>query len=115
MRVKGGPKSKNKRKRILKKTEGFTGRSRNALRVAARALDRSMAFNFIGRKLLKRDMRSLWITRITAATRARGLSYSTFMHSLKLKNIEINRKMLADIAATEPKVFDKIVEAAAAK
>ena len=112
MRVKGGPKPKNKRKRILKKTEGFQGRPRNTLRAAARSLERAMAFNYQGRKLLKRDMRSLWISRITAATRVRGLSYSKFMHGLKIKNIDLNRKMLADLAATNPKVFDVIVQAA---
>ena len=91
MRVKGGPKAKDRRKKVLKKTEGFRGRAKNAFTVAERALIRAMAFNYKGRKLLKRDMRSLWISRITPAVRERGMSYSKFMGSLKAKNIELNR------------------------
>lgn len=111
MRVKGGPKSKNRRKRVLKKTEGFRGRTRNTLVAASEALDRAMAYNYRDRKVKKRDMRGLWISRITAAVRARGFSYSAFIHAMKLKNVMINRKMLADLAATSPKAFDKIVQA----
>ena len=115
MRVKGGPKGKNRRSKILKATEGFQGRARNAFRIASRALDRAMAYNYRDRKNLKRNMRQLWITRITAAVRARGLSYSKFMGSLKAQNIDINRKMLADLAATNPHSFDEVIKAASVK
>lgn len=110
MRVKGGPKSKNRRKRVLKLTEGFTGRSRNAAACAAEALDRAMAYNYRDRKAKKRDFRRLWITRITAGARQSGTSYSALMHALKTKNILINRKILADLAATEPQVFHQILK-----
>jgi len=110
MRVKGGPKSKNRRKRVLKLTEGFTGRSRNAAACAAEALDRAMAFNYRDRKHNKRDFRRLWITRITAGARQWGSSYSALMHALKNKNVQLNRKMLADLAATEPKVFEQVLK-----
>jgi large subunit ribosomal protein L20 len=112
MRVKGGPKSKNRRKRILKLTEGFTGRARNTLVTASEAADRKMAFNYRDRKVKKRTARALWITRLTAASRERGFSYSQVISALKSKNIEINRKMLADLAATEPKAFDQILQSA---
>lgn len=114
MRVKGGPKSKNRRKRVLKQTEGFTGRPRNTLVSANEALDRAMAYNFRDRKAKKRNIRSLWIARLTAAARADGKSYSGFIRDLKLKNIGLNRKMLADLAATSPKVFDQILKMASA-
>ncbi|MBN8555824.1 MAG: 50S ribosomal protein L20 [Deltaproteobacteria bacterium] len=112
MRVKGGTKSKNRRKRVLKKTEGFTGRARNTLVTATEALDRAMAFNYRDRKVLKRNIRSLWITRLTAAARAHGTSYSRLINALKTKKIDLNRKMLADLAATEPKVFTQILKVA---
>lgn len=112
MRVKGGPKSKNRRKRVLKKTEGFTGRARNTLVTAMEALDRAMAYNYRDRKALKPTMRGLWITRLTAAARARGLSYSKLINSLQTSKISLNRKMLADLAATEPQAFDQVLKAA---
>ncbi len=112
MRVKGGPKAKNRRRRVLKKAEGFSGRIRNTAVAAAEAVDRAMAYNYRDRKAKKRNIRALWISRITAATRARGLNYSGLIKKLKDKNIIINRKMLADLAATEPKAFDQILKAA---
>jgi large subunit ribosomal protein L20 len=115
MRVKGGVKAKNRRKRVLKKTEGFTGRARNTLVTAMESLDRAMAFNFRDRKARKSTMRGLWITRLTAAARAQGLSYNKLIHSLKVSNIGLNRKMLADLAATEPTTFDKVLKAAGLK
>src|SRR3954470_23915930 len=99
MRVKGGPKAKNRRKRVLKKTEGFTGRIRNTAVAATEALDRAMAYNYRDRKAKKRVMRSIWIGRLTAATRERGGSYSKLIHALDLKKVIINRKILADLAA----------------
>ena len=110
MRVKGGPKSKNRRKRVLKQTEGFTGRPRNTLVAATEALDRAMAYNYRDRKALKGNMRAIWITRLTAAARSRGFSYSGLIKALKDKNILLNRKMLADLAATSPKSFDSVLK-----
>ncbi len=115
MRVKGGTKSKNRRKRVLNKTEGFRGRARNTLVTASETLDRAMAFNYRDRKALKSNMRSLWITRLTAALRAEGYSYSRFIKALKDSQITLNRKMLADLAATEPLVFSKLVKTLALK
>lgn len=112
MRVKGGFVAKNRRKKVLKQTEGFTGRARNANKIAQQALDRAMAYNFRDRKNLKREMRSLWITRITAAARARGLSYSKLMGALTSQKILLNRKQLADLAMTNPKSFDQVVKSA---
>lgn len=110
MRVKGGPKSKNRRKRVLKHTEGFTGRPRNTLVAASESLDRAMAYNYRDRKAKKRTIRSLWITRLTAAARAGGKSYSGMIHALKSKNVGLNRKMLSDLAATSPKVFEAVLK-----
>jgi len=112
MRVKGGPKAKNRRKRVLKHSEGFRGRIRNTAVAAAEAVDRAMVFNYRDRKVKKRTMRSTWILRLTAAGRARGLNYSGIIRALKLKDIVINRKMLADLAATEPKAFDQVLKTA---
>lgn len=112
MRVKGGPKSKNRRKRVLKRTEGFTGRIRNTLVAATEALDRAMAYNYRDRKALKSEARSVWIVRLTAAMRTYGLSYSALIRALKLKKIALNRKILADLAATDPKSFDQVVKTA---
>ncbi|TVQ80019.1 MAG: 50S ribosomal protein L20 [Bradymonadales bacterium] len=115
MRVKGGPKGKIRRKRVTKLTEGFRGRSKSSNKLARQALDRAMAFNYRDRKRLKRDMRSLWIIRITAAARLRGFSYSRLMDALRKSEIGMNRKMLAEIAATEPKAFDQILSASGLK
>lgn len=112
MRVKGGPKSKNRRKRVLKQTEGFTGRPRNTLVAAMESLDRAMAYNYRDRKAKKRNMRGLWITRLTAAARAHGISYSNLFKGLKAKKIDLNRKMLADLAMTAPKAFEQVLKAA---
>lgn len=110
MRVKGGPKGKNRRKKILKQAEGFRGRSKSSHKLAMRAVDRSMAYANRDRKNRKRNMRRLWITRITAAVRANGYSYSKFMGALKKQNIELNRKMLSQLAATDPKSFDNLLQ-----
>ena len=110
MRVKGGPKSKNRRKRVLKQTEGFRGRSRNAFGCAMEALDRAMQYQYRDRKAKTRHARELWIVRLTAAARSHGFSYSKMIKALKDKQISINRKMLADLAATEPKTFEQIMK-----
>ncbi len=110
MRVKGGPKAKNRRKRLHKLSEGMTGRARNTMAVTAEHVDRKLAYSYEHRKAKKRDFRALWITRITAAARARGFSYSGLVRAMKLKNVALNRKVLADLAATEPKAFDQVVK-----
>ncbi len=110
MRVKGGPKRKNRRKKILNYTEGMRGRAKDAHKLALRAMERSLAYAQRDRKARKRNMRRLWIVRITAAVRARGVSYSKFMAALKSQNIDLNRKMLANLAATDPKSFDNLLQ-----
>ena len=110
MRVKGGVTGIRKRKKVLKQTEGFRGRSKNARKLAMQSLDRALAYNYRDRKALKRNMRRLWITRITAAARLRGLSYSKLMGALNKAELHLNRKVLADLAATQPAHFDQILK-----
>jgi len=103
--------NKNKRKRaILKQTKGFWGSKSKLVRVANQALMKSLQYAYIGRKLRKRDMRQLWITRINAACRQNGLSYSKFMNGLKVNNINLNRKVLADMAVNDKAGFASLVE-----
>jgi len=109
------PRSKNavasraKRKKILAQAKGFYGKRKNVYTVAKNVLEKGLAYKYVGRKLKKRDYRSLWITRINAATRAEGLSYSVFMHKLSEKGIDLNRKVLADLAMNEPDAFKKLI------
>lgn len=107
-RVKRGNKRLQKRKGILKLARGYRGTKSKLYRHAKEQVERSLNFAFSGRKIKKRDFRSLWITRIGAAARANGLSYSQFMHGLKLANITLNRKVLADLAVNEPAAFTEI-------
>jgi len=109
-RVKRGTITKKRHKRLLKQTKGFWGQRKNVFRRAKESLMRAMAYAFKSRKLKKRDMRALFITRITAATRERGMSYSAFIHGLKKADIQLNRKMLSQIAVFEPKVFTTLVD-----
>jgi large subunit ribosomal protein L20 len=111
-RVKRGLCTKKRHKRLLKKTKGFWGQRSNIFRRAKETLLRAMAFAFVGRKLKKRTTRALFITRIGAAVKPLGLSYSVFIHRLKLSNIELNRKMLSQLAIFEPQGFSKIVDIA---
>ncbi len=113
-RIKGGVTTRQRHKRLLKQTKGFWGIRKNAFRKAKETLLRAMAYAFVGRKHRKRDFRSLFITRINAAVRPLGLSYSTFIHKLKLKNIELNRKMLGQLAVLDSQTFDAIVNFAKA-
>jgi large subunit ribosomal protein L20 len=109
------PRSKNavasraRRKRILKQAKGFYGKRKNVYTVAKNVLEKGLTYAYVGRKLKKRDYRSLWITRINAAVREEGLTYSEFIHKLAAKNIEINRKVLADLAMNEPESFKSLV------
>ncbi|CAE09936.1 50S ribosomal protein L20 [Wolinella succinogenes] len=111
-RVKTGTVRRQRHKKVLKLARGFYSGRRKHFRKAKEQLERSMYYAFRDRKQKKRDFRSLWITRINAACRINEISYSRFMHGLKLANIELDRKILADMAMNEPANFAKIVEAA---
>lgn len=115
MRIKGAVNAKKKHKKVLKLAKGFYGAKSKIFRCANPAVMRSLRSAYIGRKLKKRDFRRLWIARINAATRMHDLSYSKFMHGLKLAEIDINRKMLSEMAIHDPEGFAKLVEAAKAK
>ena len=109
-RVKRGLATKKRHKKLLKQTKGFWGQRKNIFKRAKETLMRAMAFAFKGRKIKKRDMRALFISRISAASVQNGISYNKFMHGLKLANIELNRKMLSQISIFDPKVFSKLAE-----
>lgn len=108
-RVKRGIVTKKRHKKLLKKTKGYWGQRKNVFMRASETLKRAMAFAFKGRKLKKRDMRGLFIARIKAATNAHGLSYSKFIFGLKKANINLNRKMLSQLAICEPQAFSELV------
>ncbi len=109
-RIKRGIVVKKRHKRLLKQTKGNWGQRKNVFKRAKQTLMRALAFAFKGRKLRKRDVRSLFIVRIKAAVQGRGLKYSTFIHSLKKSNIELNRKMLSQLAVYDPAAFDRVIE-----
>jgi large subunit ribosomal protein L20 len=109
-RVKRGINVKKRHKRVLKQTKGFWGQRKNVFRRAKETLLRAMAFSFVGRKLKKRDMRSLFISRINAAAVQHDLSYNVFMHGLSKANVELNRKMLSQLAIFEPDAFSQLVQ-----
>jgi len=111
-RVKRGIKRRWKRKKILAQVKGYYQRKSKLYRYAKEAVDRSQKFSYIGRRLKKRDFRSLWIIRIAAGARANGLSYNRFIYGLKLADIELNRKMLAELAVQDPGAFTQLVEKA---
>ncbi|MGL4345124.1 MAG: 50S ribosomal protein L20 [Cellulosilyticaceae bacterium] len=113
-RVKGGMATKKRRNRVLKLAKGYRGAKSKQFRTAKQAVMKSLSYSYVGRKLRKREFRSLWITRINAAARMNGLSYSRFMNGLKNANIEMNRKMLADLAIADAKAFTTLVETAKA-
>ncbi len=111
-RVKGGASARNRHKKILKQAKGYYGSKSKLFRTANQAVTKSLTYAFIGRKHRKRDFRKLWITRINAAARQHGLSYSKLMHGLKVANIDINRKNLSEMAIHDPEGFAKLVEIA---
>lgn len=111
-RAKRGNKRLKKRKDILKLARGYRGTKSKLYRHAKEQVERSLNFAFTGRKNKKRDFRSLWIVRIGAAARANGLSYSQFMHGIKLAKIDLDRKVLADLAVNEPAAFTEITSKA---
>ena len=104
-RAKRGNKRLEKRKKILKLAKGYYQTKSKLYRSAKESVERALNFAYTGRKLKKRDYRSLWIVRIGAACRLNGLNYSTFMHGLKVAGIELDRKVLADLAAKQPEAF----------
>ncbi|MEE2836040.1 MAG: 50S ribosomal protein L20 [Myxococcota bacterium] len=112
MRVKGGYATRRRRKKIFNRAEGYRGKRKNVWRVAKQAVDRAGQMAYKGRKLKKRDFRRLWIVRINAASRLHGLSYSRFMHGLKKAGIELDRRVLAHLAVSEPETFASLVEQA---
>jgi len=101
--------SRARRKKILKQAKGFYGKRKNVYTVAKNVLEKGLGYKYVGRKLKKRDYRSLWIVRINAAVREEGLSYSVFMNKLATKGIDLNRKVLADLAMNEPEAFKSLV------
>ena len=109
-RVKGGFAAKKKHKRVLKLAKGYFGSRSKQYRTAKQSVMRALAHSFAGRKQTKRDYRRLWITRINAAARANGVSYSRFMNALKTNNININRKMLAEMEVNNESAFTALVK-----
>jgi large subunit ribosomal protein L20 len=102
--------SRARRKKVLKQAKGFFGRRKNVWTVAKNAVEKAMQYAYRGRKEKKRNFRSLWVTRINAGAREYGLSYSQFMGALKKNNIELNRKVLADLAMNHPEAFKAVVD-----
>ncbi|MEI8349434.1 MAG: 50S ribosomal protein L20 [Candidatus Omnitrophota bacterium] len=111
MRVKQQPASRARKKKVLKLAKGYWGRRSKHFRRAIETVRRALVYSYRDRRVRRREFRALWITRISAATRQRGLSYREFINILKKKNILLSRDMLAKVAAEYPAVFDKIVEA----
>lgn len=114
-RVKGGVVSRKRRKRVLKLAKGYYGAKHILFRTAKEQVMNSYYYAYRDRRQKKRDFRKLWIARINAAARINGISYSQLMHGLKLAEIEVNRKMLADLAVNDPAAFTALAEAAKAK
>ena len=101
--------SRARRKKVMKQAKGYFGRRKNAWTVAKNAVDKAMQYSYRDRKTKKRNFRSLWIMRINAAARLNGMSYSQFMGGVKKANIELNRKVLADLAMNHPEAFTAVV------
>ncbi|MCI9019733.1 MAG: 50S ribosomal protein L20 [Eubacterium sp.] len=114
-RIKGGMNAKRKHKKVLKLAKGYRGARSKQYRVAKQSVMRALASSYRGRKERKRQFRSLWIARINAAARMNGISYSKFMYGLKLANIDLNRKVLADMAVNDAEGFQKLAEIAKEK
>lgn len=115
MRIKRGVNAAKKRRKIMKLSKGYFGAKSKLYRVARQAVMKSLSYAYVGKKRKKRDFRKLWIARINAACRLNGMSYSTFMHGLKLADINLNRKVLADMAVNDAAGFTALTEAAKAK
>ena len=113
-RIKGAMMTRKRRNKILKLAKGYWGSKSTHFKMANQAVMKSLKYAYIGRKLKKRDYRQLWITRISAGCKANGMNYSRFMHGLKLSGIEMNRKMLSEIAVSDKETFAKLAEKAKA-
>jgi large subunit ribosomal protein L20 len=111
-RVKGGTVTRKRRKKVLKLAKGYFGSKHRLYKVANQQVMKSLQYAYRDRRNKKRDFRKLWITRINAAARMNGLSYSRLMHGLKLAGIEVNRKMLADLAISDAQAFAQLADAA---
>ena len=111
-RVKGAMMTRKRRNKIMKLAKGYWGDKSKHFRIANEAVMKSLSYAYVGRKLKKRDFRSLWITRISAACKMNGMNYSTFMHGLKVAGITINRKMLSEMAINDAVAFAQLVEIA---
>ena len=114
-RVKGGLNAKKRHNRVLKLAKGYRGARSKQYRIAKQSVMRALTSSFAGRKERKRQFRQLWIARINAAARMNGLAYSKFMYGLKLAEVEVNRKMLSEMAINDPEGFTALVEVAKAK
>ena len=114
-RMKGGMNAKKKHKRVLKLAKGYRGARSKQYRVAKQSVMRALEESYTGRKQKKRQFRQLWIARINAAARMNGLSYSKFMYGLKLAEVNVNRKMLSEMAISDPEGFASLVEVAKSK
>lgn len=114
-RVKGGMNAKKKHNKVLKLAKGYRGARSKQYRVAKQSVMRALASSYAGRKQRKREFRQLWIARINAAARMNDISYSKLMYGLKLAGVEINRKMLSEMAISDPEGFRKLVDVAKAK
>ena len=113
-RVKGAMMARKRRNKVLKMAKGYWGAKSKHFKMAKQAVMKSGNYAFAGRKMKKRDFRSLWITRISAQAKVNGVNYSTFMHGLKLAGIDLNRKMLAELAVSDKEAFAAICEKAKA-
>ncbi len=112
MRVKRGYKARRRRKKVLKLAKGYRGGRSKLFRSASNAVDKALMYAYRDRRARKRDFRRLWIVRINAAARMNDLSYSKFMHGLKLANVELDRKVLAELAISDPPGFSRIAQLA---
>ena len=111
-RVKGAMMTRKRRKKIIKLAKGYWGTKSTHYKMANQQVMKSLKYAYVGRRLKKRDFRQLWITRISAAAKLNGINYSQLMHGLKLANIDINRKMLAELAVNDKDAFTSLVETA---
>ncbi len=111
-RIKRAVNAHKSRRKVMKLAKGYWGAKSKQYRAAKEQVARSLCYAYVGRKLRKREFRRLWITRINAAARLNGMSYSTFINGLKKHNIDVNRKMLADLAVSDAEGFAKLVEIA---
>jgi large subunit ribosomal protein L20 len=114
-RVKRGPTARRRHKAVIKQTKGFSGSRKNRFRQAVKVLRKSWEYAYAGRKLRKRDFRSLWVVRINAACRENGTTYSRFIAALSKAGVEVDRKVLADLAVSDPPAFKALTDLAASQ